>query len=140
MRADKSFIAKYPLILDGGLSNVLEGFGCDLNHKLWTASLLDKNPEAIIKAHLAYIEAGAECIISASYQASIPGLKNLGYSTDSAEKLIIKSVQLAETAIKRAVDLGIIGKEPPFIAGSIGPYGAYLADGSEYRGNYGVHD
>lgn len=130
---------KYPFILDGGLSNVLEAKGCNLNHKLWTASLLEKNPEAIIKAHLEYIKAGAKCITTASYQASIQGLTDLGYSGESAKRLILKSVELAEIAVQRSIDLGII-QAKPLIAASIGPYGAYLADGSEYRGNYGVTD
>jgi homocysteine S-methyltransferase len=131
--------AKCPLVIDGGLSNVLEEQGCDLNHKLWTAHLLEKNPDAIIQTHLAYLKSGAQCITTSSYQASFPGLIAIGYTRDSAEKLILKSVQLAEIAIKRALDSGIVGFKP-LIAASIGPYGAYLADGSEYRGDYGVSD
>ena len=61
-------------ILDGGLSNVLESQGCDLNHKLWTANVIKENPEAIVKAHLDYINSGADIITTSSYQASIPGL------------------------------------------------------------------
>lgn len=130
---------KYPLILDGGLSNVLEEQGCDLNHKLWTANLLDKNPEAIIQAHFDYLKSGAQCITTSSYQASMPGLIDIGYNRDKAESLITKSIQLAEIAIKRYMNSGSADVKP-LIAASIGPYGAYLADGSEYRGNYGVSD
>lgn len=130
-------IENYPLLLDGGLSNVLEAQGCNLNHKLWTASLLEKNPDAIIQAHFEYIKSGAQCITSSSYQASIPGLIGIGYNRDAAKTLIIKSIQLVEIAIKRAMDSGIVSAKP-LIAASVGPYGAYLADGSEYRGNYGV--
>lgn len=139
MKNDNNMIEKYPFILDGGLSNVLEEQGCDLNHKLWTASLLEKNPEAIIQAHFDYIKSGAQCITTSSYQASIPGLIDIGYNRDTAEALIIKSIQLAQIAIKRAIDSGIVNGAP-LIAASVGPYGAYLADGSEYRGNYGVSD
>lgn len=128
-----------PFIIDGGLSNVLEKQGCNLNHKLWTAHLLEKNPAAIIQAHLEYLKSGAQCITTSSYQASIPGFIAAGHNKDSAKKLILKSVQLTEIAIKTALDSGIIDS-PPLIAASIGPYGAYLADGSEYRGNYGVSD
>ena len=137
MQIDNLLKVKYPFLIDGGLSNVLEKQGCDLNHKLWTANLLEKNPNAIIQAHLEYLESGAQCITTSSYQASIPGLIEVGYSKDAAEKLIMKSVQLAEQSIYKALDLGIIDYKP-FIAASVGPYGAYLADGSEYRGNYGV--
>lgn len=130
---------EYPLLIDGGLSNVLEADGCNLNHKLWSADLLDKNPEAIINAHYKYIIAGAKCITTSSYQASMSGFTGVGYSTFEAQKLILKSVELAEIAIDRAIDAGLITTRP-LIAASIGPYGAYLADGSEYRGNYGVTD
>ncbi|MBT8181313.1 MAG: homocysteine S-methyltransferase [Eudoraea sp.] len=139
MQIHNRIIEKYPFILDGGLSNVLEEQGCDLNHKLWTASLLEKNPEAIIQAHLKYLKSGAQCITTSSYQASIPGLIEVGYSRNTAEALILKSIKLAEIAIKRAMDSGIVNGKP-LIAASVGPYGAYLADGSEYRGNYGASD
>ena len=122
-----------PIIIDGGLSNVLEFKGCDLNHSLWTAKLLNDNPEVLIESHIDYINAGAEILATASYQASFPGLINEGYSKEDARNLMIKSVSLVQEAIKRAkVDRQI------WIAASVGPYGAYLADGSEYKGNYGV--
>lgn len=130
---------KYPLLLDGGLSNELENQGCNLNNKLWSAKILETNPEAIIQAHLSYLKSGAQCITTSSYQASIPGFMALGYTRSEAEKLILKSVQLAEDAIKRFSNFNLV-RPKPLIAASIGPYGAYLSDGSEYRGNYGVSD
>ena len=139
MQIDNILKGNSPFIIDGGLSNVLEKQGCDLNHKLWTANLLEKNPDAIIQAHLDYIKSGAQCITTSSYQASIPGLIAIGYKRNTAKKLILKSIQLAEIAIKAALDSGIVDFKP-LIAASVGPYGAYLADGSEYRGNYGVSD
>ena len=130
---------KQPFLLDGGLSNVLEARGWDLNHKLWTARLLDQHPEAIIQAHLDYLEAGAQCITTASYQASIPGLIQAGFSRPEAIRLLEKSTELAEAAVERFLE-NHTPTARPLIAASIGPYGAYLADGSEYRGNYGVSD
>lgn len=128
---------QYPLIIDGGLSNVLEEQGCDLNHRLWSAHLINTNPEAIIATHLRYIESGAQVIATASYQASITGLMEEGYSHDEAVTVILKSVALAREAVSRAQKRHP-AIQPPFIGASIGPYGAYLADGSEYRGNYGL--
>ncbi len=127
----------YPLLIDGGLSNALEGQGLELDHPLWSARLLDSNPEAIVQAHLAYLEAGARCIITSSYQATIPGFLNSGYSQKQAETLILKTVELAE----RAIGIFLSNHEvpnKPLIAASIGPYGAYLADGSEYHGKYAI--
>lgn len=132
-------LTTYPLLLDGGLSNELERQGCDLNQKLWSAKLLESNPEAIILAHLAYLESGAQCIITSSYQATLPGFMAIGYDQPSASALILKSVQLAEEARSRFMSYHPHSLKP-LIAASIGPYGAYLADGSEYRGDYGISD
>ena len=128
---------KYPLILDGGLSNVLEAFGCDLNHVLWSAKLLIDQPEIILRAHLAYLEAGANCISTAGYQASIEGFMKTGSSVMEAENLILRSVELAEEAREiflRNKNL----KKKIYVAASMGPYGAILADGSEYHGDYSI--
>jgi len=129
----------YPLLLDGGLSNELERQGCDLNQKLWSAKLLESNPEAIILAHLAYLESGAQCMITSSYQATLPGFMAIGYDKTSASGLIVKSVQLAEEARNLFLSSNPHATKP-LIAASIGPYGAYLADGSEYRGDYVISD
>lgn len=130
---------KYPVLIDGGLSNELEKLGCDLNHKLWSAKLLKDNPEALIATHLAYLNAGAQIIATASYQASIKGYIDLGYDPKIAADLILRSVELASTAVTQFIDKN----DPivkPLVAASIGPYGAYLADGSEYRGDYTISD
>lgn len=127
----------YPLILDGGLSNVLEGFGCDLNHELWSAKLIIKHPELIIRAHLAYLNAGATCISSSGYQASTKGFMKAGFSHQEAKNLILKAVELAEEA--RSVYLKN-SDEIIYIAASMGPYGAILADGSEYHGTYDINE
>lgn len=125
---------KYPLLIDGGLSNELETIGCDLNHQLWCARLLNSDIDSIIKAHKAYINVGAKCIITASYQASIAGFMAVGFSKKEAEQLVLRSVWAAEEAIRQTNATDVL------IAASIGPYGAYLGDGSEYHGNYGVSD
>lgn len=129
----------YPLLLDGGLSNVLESAGFALNHALWSAKLIESHPESIVNAHLDYLKAGAQCIITSSYQASIRGLMNNGANQQSAETLILKTVELAEKAIHRFYHPKIHAQKP-LIAASIGPFGAFLADGSEYHGKYGVSD
>lgn len=129
----------FPLLLDGGLSNELERQGCDLNQKLWSAKLLESNPEAIILAHQAYLESGAQCIITSSYQATLPGFMALGYDQASSSALIVKSVTLAEEARGRFMS-SHPHRSNPLIAASVGPYGAYLADGSEYRGDYTMTD
>ncbi|MBB6458971.1 homocysteine S-methyltransferase [Flammeovirga kamogawensis] len=124
------------ILLDGGLSNALEAQGIDLNHELWSAKLLKEDEEAIVKAHLEYYLAGASCIITSSYQATIDGLMKYGNSREESIELIKKTTTLGVKAKEQALKKGV--ERPLFVAGSIGPFGAFLADGSEYRGDYGI--
>jgi homocysteine S-methyltransferase len=126
------------VILDGALATALEVRGADLRDPLWSAKLLIENPALIRQLHYDYLVAGADVIITASYQASFPGFAARGLSHDAAADLMRLSVQLALDA--RAAYLADHGAAtaPPLIAASIGPYGAYLHDGSEYTGDYGL--
>ncbi|MET9293957.1 homocysteine S-methyltransferase [Streptomyces sp. NPDC003077] len=125
-----------PLVLDGGLSNQLEAAGHDLTDELWSARLLAEDPEAVVRAHLAYYEAGARVVITSSYQATFEGLARRGVGPEEAAALLGRSVALAREAARRAEARGVTG--PLYVAASAGPYGAMLADGSEYRGRYGL--
>jgi homocysteine S-methyltransferase len=126
-----------PMILDGGLSNELEALGHDLNHPLWSARLLKDNPRAIVDAHLNYFRAGADCVITSSYQASLDGLREaFGIGSDEAAALLVRTTELAIQA--RAEYLAENLGRPLFVAASVGPYGAVLHDGSEYRGDYAL--
>ncbi|MBP2326073.1 homocysteine S-methyltransferase [Kibdelosporangium banguiense] len=123
----------HPLVLDGGLSNVLTDAGHDLSGRLWSAGLLLDEPEAIAAAHLAYFRAGARVAITASYQVTYEGFAAHGVDSDQTTLALRRSIELARQAAEQAeVD------HPLWIAGSVGPYGAMLADGSEYRGRYGL--
>lgn len=130
------------LLLDGSMSTPLEAMGCDLNDPLWTARALAERPELVRKVHLDYFRAGADAGITDSYQATIPGLTERGYSLREAEDLIARSVELflEERRAWWEEEGRSSGRPMPLCLGSVGPYGAYLADGSEYRGNYGVSD
>ena len=122
------------VILDGGLSTALELGGADLGDELWTARLLRDDPDAIVAAHEAFYDAGADVSTTASYQASVPGFVAAGMERAEAERLVASSVSLAQ----RARDQVDVGRRRLLVAASIGPYGAVLADGSEYRGDYGL--
>lgn len=124
-------------ILDGGLATELENRGHDLNHPLWSAKLLIENPGEIAAVHRSYLEAGADCIISASYQASIAGLVAEGFSEKKAKSTIKESVSIARQARDDVMSMvKNTNRINPLIAASIGPYGAYLANGAEYHGAY----
>nr|POE47515.1 homocysteine s-methyltransferase [Quercus suber] len=127
-----------PLVLDGALATELEVRGHDLNHALWSAKILKDDPQSIQDVHLDYYLAGADVAITASYQASTQGLiDHFSLSTDEAQSLVRKSVRLAQQARTQARECNGIGHgRRLLVAGSVGPYGAYLADGSEYRGDY----
>ncbi|MFB7366877.1 homocysteine S-methyltransferase [Streptomyces hydrogenans] len=116
------------LVLDGGLSNQLEAQGCDLTDALWSARLLADAPAQIEAAHAAYVRAGAEVLITSSYQATYEGFARRGLDGAATTMLLRRSVSLAAGA----------GRGSGWVAASVGPYGAMLADGSEYRGRYGL--
>lgn len=129
-------LAAGTVVLDGGMSNQLESAGYDLSDELWSARLLAEVPEAITEAHLAYFEAGADVAITAGYQATFEGFAKRGIGRERAAELISLGVELAREAVRRARTEGIA--RPLWVAASVGPYGAMLADGSEYRGRYGL--
>ena len=125
-----SALAEGVVVLDGGMSNQLEAAGYDLSDALWSARLLADAPEAVSAVHAAYFAAGAQVAITASYQASFDGYGRVGIDRAEAEELLRRSVELARAAA---------GPAPGrWVAASVGPYGAVLADGSEYRGRYGL--
>jgi len=117
--------------LDGGLSTALENNGNKLTTSLWTGELIRTNPAQITKAHLDFINAGAQIIITSSYPLSYTGCGARGWSEDETNQALIASTLLAKNAVIES------GKSVK-LAASVGPYGASLADGSEYKGNYGV--
>ncbi|WP_327370442.1 homocysteine S-methyltransferase [Streptomyces sp. NBC_01217] len=132
-RALDRALAEGTVLLDGGLSNQLEAQGCDLSDALWSARLLADGPGQIEAAHMAYVRAGAQVLITASYQATFEGFERRGIGRARAAELFARSVRLA----RRAAGAVEAGREV-WVAASVGPYGAMLADGSEYRGRYGL--
>lgn len=128
------------LVLDGGLATELETRGADLDHFLWSARMLAEAPELICEVHQDYLAAGADVIATATYQASLDGFQRAGFGPEQGEALMRSSVDLAERARERfwSVSEHRVGRLPPLIAASIGPYGACLHDGSEYHGNYAI--
>lgn len=166
------------LVIDGSMSTALEKLGFPIkNGGLWTAEALIRSPELVKKVHLDYFRAGADMGISCSYQASMKGLREHGFTSRQAEALIRRSMDLLkeartefwqaykETDAETSQESGIMkhrdqpeadnpvdpsgagtsgeksfSRPYPLALGSCGPYGAYLGDGSEYRGNYGISD
>ena len=128
------------LILDGAMATELERKGLDLNDALWSAKALFEKPELVEAVHRDYYEAGADISTSASYQATVEGFEKKGFTREQAKELIVRSVRLVQQARdafwqQRAKR---VGRPQPLAAASVGPYGAYLADGSEYCGDYGA--
>lgn len=127
-------------ILDGAFGTELERKGYDINDSLWSAKFLMEKPEAIAEVHKDYLEAGSDCITTASYQASFEGFMKRGMSEEEAKALIQSSVKIAQKVRDAfwADERNHAKRQKPLVAASVGPYGAYLADGSEFRGNYGL--
>lgn len=126
--------AEVPLVVDGGMSNALEDRGHNLSTALWTAAVLRTAPDEVAAVHRDYFRAGASVATTASYQASVPGLVAAGVDRSEAEDLIRAGVRIARAVRDDLADDG----RTRLVAASVGPYGAALADGSEYRGRYGV--
>ncbi len=122
-----------PVPLDGGLATLLEACGHDLSSPMWSARLLLDDPAAIVAAHRRYYLAGARVAITSSYQASFQGFAALGLD-DAAIRDVLRASTACASAARRQFDDGV----DRWVAASVGPYGAVLADGSEYRGDYGM--
>ena len=146
-------------ILDGALATELEARGFNIDDELWSANALIEAPELIKAVHLDYLRAGADIITSASYQATVEGFMRRGLTHDEAVRLIKFSVELAKEAVKEYKEKIFLTHHPPthvrkifldnardqpsfskriLAAASVGSYGAFLADGSEYRGDYNI--
>jgi len=117
-------------VIDGGLATELEYRGARIDGPLWSAHVLEDAPEKLAAVHRAYIEAGAECIATCSYQVSRMGYAEAGLSAERADRALLRSVELARAAIAEFPERRIL------VAGSLGPYGAALHNGGEYHGNY----
>ena len=126
---ERALASRGTVILDGGLSTQLELGGADLRDPLWSAHVLVEDPDAVREAHRAFLQAGAEVLITASYQVSFEGFAARGLDAAATANALRASVTIAREA---ALDRSVI------VAASVGPYGAILADGSEYRGHYGL--
>lgn len=118
------------LRLDGGLSTALEANGHSVSGALWTGELLLSNPEAVTHAHGQFVEGGTDIITTGSYQLSFQGGRRVGWTDEDTERALRNSTTAARLA----------ANEDTLVAASIGPYGAFLNDGSEFRGNYGVSE
>lgn len=136
---DELISLKKILVLDGALATELERAGKDINDSLWSTKILIEDSEAIKKVHLSYLEAGCDIILTSSYQTTIKGLMKRGYIKDEAIEIIKKSFRIANEAKEEYLLKNSVEVEP-IIGASIGPYGAFLSDGSEYTGNYEVLD
>lgn len=124
-------------VLDGSMAATLKEQGIDSTGELWTAQALSDNIEAVYDAHYSYLAAGAQMILTDTYQANLQAFEKAGHSKQQAENLVGMAVLVAQKARDDYEEQ--TGKHA-LVAASIGPYGAYLADGSEYRGDYLLND
>ena len=122
-------------VLDGGMATELAAAGCDISGPLWSAHVLRDHPEKIVAVHASYLEAGADCILTSSYQASAEGYAEIGLSAEDAASDLRRSVDLAILARNEFVERS---RREVVVGASLGPYGAALHNGAEYHGNYDI--
>ncbi len=127
-------------VLDGGLATYLETLGYELDDDLWSAKVLLEDPNAIRRVHTDFLLAGADCITAGTYQASIPGFMERGMTRESAVEVLDRAVTVAveERDVFWSDTRNRDQRLRPLVAASVGPYGAYRADGSEYTGEYSL--
>jgi homocysteine S-methyltransferase len=132
-------------VLDGGLATELERAGCDLASPLWSGEVLRTQPEKVLAVHRSYLEAGTDCLLTASYQLSAMGFQEIGLAEpaagQAARQAIQQSVALAEQARCEYTEAEVnAGRKPRriWIGGSLGAYGAALHNGAEFHGNYNI--
>ncbi len=130
VRADRENILRGVRVIDGGLAMELEYAGARIDGPLWSAHVLEDEPEKLLAVHRAYIAAGAECIATCSYQVSRMGYAEVGLTVGRADAALLRSVELARRAVAEFPNRHVL------VAGSLGPYGAALHNGGEYHGNY----
>jgi homocysteine S-methyltransferase len=138
-----SFLAQRPImVLDGALATELERRGANLEDPLWSAKCLIERPDLIREVHLDYFRAGADVAITATYQATFAALARRGIAGEAAARLMCEAVAAATVARDEfwTEESNRLGRLRPLVAASVGPYGAMLADGSEYRGHYAVSE
>ena len=130
------------MVLDGALATELERRGADLNDPLWSAKCLIERPDLIREVHVDYFRAGADVATTATYQATFEGFARRGIERQAAAQSMCHAVGIAVAARDEfwGVESNRTGRLRPLIAASVGPYGAMLGDGSEYRGNYALDD
>ncbi len=122
-------------VLDGGLATELEFLGADLSGPLWSARVLERQPELVASVHRAYLDAGAQCIATASYQVSRVGYAELSLPPERADTALLRAVEISVRVRNAYVDSGASGQRA-LVAASLGPFGAALHNGAEYHGNY----
>jgi homocysteine S-methyltransferase len=127
---DRDSILRGVRVLDGGMASELEYLGARIDGPLWSAHVLEDAPEKVVAVHRAYIEAGAECILTASYQVSRMGYAEIGLAADRADAALLRAVELARTAAAK------FPRQHVVVAASLGPYGAALHNGAEFHGSY----
>ncbi|MBO6258441.1 MAG: homocysteine S-methyltransferase [Succinivibrio sp.] len=143
LRIEDMLAGRKFVVLDGAFATELEGLGLNINDKLWSALALIAHQLLIKKVHLSYLQAGADIITSSSYQATVSAFVQKGLTVQKARELIGSSIRLAKEARDEFIASAQFDPQKrgkPQVAASLGPYGAYLADGSEYRGNYGISE
>jgi homocysteine S-methyltransferase len=130
------------MVLDGALATELECRGADLKDPLWSAKCLFEQPDLIRQVHVDYFHAGADVATTATYQATFEAFARRGIDRPRAARWMRRAVALALAARDEfwATESNRAGRLRPLVAASIGPYGAMLADGSEYRGHYALDD
>ena len=144
------------LLLDGGLGTTLEVAPYNIHFSsstpLWSSHLLVASPQTLLDVQSAFVNAGADVLLTATYNASFEGFvatprqdplieikdgkypepQGHGYTRAEAGVLMRNAVSIAKSAFATASP----AKQHGLIALSLGAYGAIMRPSQEYSGSY----
>ena len=140
----QELFARPVLLLDGGLGTTLEedhSIQFSTRTPLWSSHLLISSPDTLLKAQTDFARAGADVLLTATYQASFEGFSNTpretqdvdrhtGYDRAEATKYMRSAIGIAQAAFRTA------GRATGLVALSLGAYGAIMTPSQEYTGKY----
>lgn len=101
-----------PIILDGGMGTALERNGVPMDDRVWSGRAMLTHPDAVRSAHEAFIQAGAEAILTNTFSTARHMLEPGGLGSE-VRKINSLAVDLAKQARER------VARSPVAIVGSI---------------------
>ncbi|SCV71093.1 BQ2448_2681 [Microbotryum intermedium] len=133
------------VVMDGGMGTTLQAppFSQNIDSALWSSELLatSEGRETLVRLHATWVDAGAECIGSNSYQSFLPlflpNTSSHNCTQEAREKMLsaLTCITLASPEVTSSSSISSTSRGY-FPVLSLGPFGAVCYPGQEYAGLY----